>query len=201
MRWFEVVTALMLGVVTLATAWSGYQAARWSGVQSTSFVQANTLRLEATHDSTLAGQTRLYDLNLVNSWLDAYSSGNTELANIYERRFRPQFLPVFKAWLALHPFTNPAAPPGPLYMPQYQLSQDQQASQLDAQADTANKRGQAALEQSDSYVLNTVFLATVLFFTAIAGNFEWNTVRAVILAVALAMLLFGIYHLVTYPIH
>jgi hypothetical protein len=199
-RWFEVITAVILGVVTVATAWSGYQAARWSGVQSTKYAQANALYLRASEDTALAGQTRLYDLNLVNSWLDAYVAGNIRLADIYERRFRPQFLPIFRAWLALDPFTNPKAPAGPLYMPQYKLSEDEEAEQLDAQAAAAFKSGQRANEQSDSYVLNTVFLATVLFLTAMAGNFEWNAVRGVMLAVALGMLLFGLYHLVTYPI-
>src|SRR5215469_505799 len=133
-RWFEVITAIILAVVTVATAWSGYQAARWSGIQSTKYAQANALYLQATEDRALAGQTRLYDLNLVNSWLDAYATGDTKLADIYERRFRPQFLPVFRAWLALDPFTNPKAPPGPLYMPQYELSQDKEAEHLNNQA-------------------------------------------------------------------
>lgn len=38
-RWFEVVTAIMLGVVAVATAWSGYQATRWAGEQSTLYAQ------------------------------------------------------------------------------------------------------------------------------------------------------------------
>jgi hypothetical protein len=50
-------------------------------------------------------------------------------------------------------------------------------------------------------VLNAVFLAVVLFLTAIAERFTWNTVRAMVLALALGMLLFGIYHLLTYPIN
>ena len=200
LRWFEVVTAILLGMVTVATAWSGYQAARWSGIQATKYAQANALHLRATEDTALAGQTRLYDLILVNGWLDAYATSNTRLADIYEARFRPQFLPVFKAWLALDPFTNPKAPAGPLYMPQYRLNQDEEADQLNAEAAAAFKTGQYANEQSDNYVLNTVFLATVLFLTAMAGNFEWNALRAVMLAVALGMLLFGLYHLLTYPI-
>ena len=56
-------------------------------------------------------------------------------------------------------------------------------------------------QQSDDYVLNAVILATVLFLTANAERFEWNTVSAVVLALALAMLLFGVYHLFTYPIN
>jgi hypothetical protein len=33
-RWLEVAMAIMLGIVAVATAWSGYQAARWDGEQS-----------------------------------------------------------------------------------------------------------------------------------------------------------------------
>jgi hypothetical protein len=199
-RWFEVVTAIMLGVVAIATAWSGYQSARWAGVQSTKYAQASALRVEATRDSTLAGQLRLYDVMIVNNWINAYTQGNTKLANIYEKRFRPEFRPVFEAWLALDPFNNPNAPPGPLFMPQYKLSLEDQANQLDAKAAKTFKEGQAANQQSDDYVLNTVFLATVLFLTAIAQRFEWNTVRAMVLALALGMLLFGLFRLFTYPI-
>jgi hypothetical protein len=47
-RWFEVVTAIMLGVVTVATAWSGYQATRWAGEQSTLYARASALRVEST---------------------------------------------------------------------------------------------------------------------------------------------------------
>ena len=85
-------------------------------------------------------------------------------------------------------------------MPQYKLSVDEQANQLDIQAEKTFKQGQAANQQSDDYVLNTVFLATVLFLTAIAERFDWNLVRGIILAFALGMLLFGIYHLLIYPI-
>jgi hypothetical protein len=199
-RWFEVVTAIMLGAVAVATAWSGYQATRWAGEQSTRYAQASALRVESTRDSTMAGQYKLYDVILVNNWINAYTQGNTKLANIYERRFRPEFKPAFEAWLALDPFNNPNAPPGPLFMPQYKVSLDEKANQLDAQASKTFDEGQAAKEQGDAYVLNTVFLAVVLFLTAIAENFKWNTIRAVILIVALGMLLFGIYHLFTYPV-
>ena len=52
-RWFQVITAIMLGVVTVATAWSGYQAARWGGMQSTKYAEASALRVEATRDTPL----------------------------------------------------------------------------------------------------------------------------------------------------
>jgi hypothetical protein len=198
-RWFQVFTAILLGVVAVATAWSGYQATRWAGEQSTLYAQASALRVESTRASTLAGQYKLYDSISVNNWLNAYTQGNTKLAKIFERRFRPELQVAFAAWMATNPFTNPNAPPGPLFMPQYKVSQDALATQLDAQAAKTFDEGQAAKEQGDAYVLNTVFLATVLFLTAIAENFTWNWIRAVILVIALVMLLFGIYHLIIYP--
>ncbi len=199
-RWFQVITAIMLGVVAVATAWSGYQATRWAGEQSTLYAQASALRVEVTRDSTLAGQYKIYDSIMVNNWLNAYTQGNTKLAKIFERRFRPELQVAFTAWMATNPFTNPNAPPGPLFVPQYKVSMDEKANQLDAEAAKTFADGQAAKEQGDAYVLNTVFLATILFLTAIAENFTWNWIRAVILAIALVMLLFGIYHLIVYPI-
>jgi hypothetical protein len=188
----------MLGVVAVATAWSGYQAARWSGEQAAHYAQASALRVEATRDATRGGQLRLYDLVLVNNWIASSVTANGELAAIYERRFRPEFVPVFRAWLALDPFQNPAAPPGPLFMPQYESTLGDTSTQLEAEAARVFARGQADNEQSDAYVLNTVFLASVLFLTAIAERFHWNAVRATVLA--LALLLFGLYHLAAYPI-
>jgi hypothetical protein len=198
-RWFQIVTAIMLGVVAVATAWSGYQAARWGGEQADHYFQASALRLESTRTSTQAGQSLLYDVELFNQWLNAYSRGETSLANVYQKRFRAEFRPAFEAWLATDPFNNPNAPPGPLSMPQYKLSLQEKANQLETQATKAVEAGLAAAEQSDDYILNTVFLATVLFLTAIAERFDWKWVRAVILAFALGMLLFGIFHLVEYP--
>src|SRR5437016_9071039 len=127
-RWLEVVTAIMLGVVAVATAWSGYQATRWAGEQSTLYARASALRVEATRDSTLAGQLRLNDFISVNNWLNAYTQGNTKLARIFQMRFTPELQVAFEAWLATNPFNNPNAPPGPLFMPQYKISLDEKAN-------------------------------------------------------------------------
>lgn len=199
-RWLEVITAVMLGIVALATAWSGYQAARWGGEQASLYVEASGLRVESVRDSTLAGQTKLYDITLFNQWLNAYAHGEAQLARIYENRFRPEFLPAFNAWLLTQPFQNPGAPPGPTFMPQYQLSQATQADEFETAAARDFAQGEADRRQSDDYVLNTVFLAVVLFLTAIADRFAWQEVRAAVLIVAAGMLLFGLYRLAVYPV-
>jgi hypothetical protein len=199
-RWFEVVTASMLAVVAIASSWSVYQATRWAGVQSTDFAQAAALRVESTRNSTLTGQLRLYDLILANNWINAHFTGDVELEKTYESRLRPEFLPIFEAWLALDPFHHTDAPAGPLFMPGYSSSLPDTAERLDAEAARIFSEGETAREQGDAYVLNTVFLAMVLFLTTIADRFQWNAARAATLAIGLVMLLVGLYHLVTYPI-
>src|SRR3954464_6408625 len=111
-RTLELCAVLLLSLTTLATAWSGYQAARWSGEQSQLYARASATRIKAQQQSTAAGQLRIDDLLYFNGWLDAKESGNAGLATVYEKRFRPAFRPAFDAWIAQHPFTNADAVAG-----------------------------------------------------------------------------------------
>lgn len=43
----EIFEAFVLALVAVATAWSGYQAARWDGLQSILYGRASKLRIEA----------------------------------------------------------------------------------------------------------------------------------------------------------
>jgi hypothetical protein len=200
-RWLEVISAIMLGLVAVATAWSGYQGARWGGLQTMKYSQATAKRVESTRAGTLAGQDRLFDVSLFNQWLDATYRDETALADAYEKRFRSEFRPAFAAWLATDPFNNPNAPPGPLYMPEYQDHLTGQADQLESEAAAVFEEGKAAYQQSTDYLLNTVFLATVLLFITIAQRFEWMPVKIMTLAIAAMMLLLGLYRLFTYPVY
>jgi hypothetical protein len=54
-RRLELAAVLLLALTTLATAWCGYQAARWSGEQSEHFARASSVRIKAQQASTRAG--------------------------------------------------------------------------------------------------------------------------------------------------
>ena len=197
---FEIVAAIMLGVATVAAAWSGYQAALWGGVQSADYARASGYRVESTKASTASGQDRLFDSQVFSQWLNAHETGNTTLAQIYERRFRPEFTVAFGAWLATDPFTNPSAPPGPLYMPQYVSATAQQAVQLDAQADAMVAAGEDARSTSDHYIFYTVIFALTLFLAGVSDRFRWWWIRLVLLAGAVGVFLFGLVNVVVLPI-
>jgi hypothetical protein len=200
-RWTEILSAILLGLVTIATAWSGYQSARWGGVQSTKYSEASALRVESTRASTLAGQQTQIDVALFSNWLNAYADENQPLEEFYRERFRAEFAPAFEAWLTTEPTQNPEAPPSPFAMPEYQLAATQQSEDLERQASETFEEGKAANQQSDDYILNAVILASVLFLAGIAPRFDWLPVRVVVIVVALVVLGLGLYNIATYPIN
>jgi hypothetical protein len=199
-RMLELGAVVLMSITTLATAWCGYQAARWSGEQSQSYARASATRIKAQQQSTMAGQFRIGDVLLFDGWLNAHAAGNAKLAATYERRFRPEFRPAFQAWLAERPFTNPAATPGPQYLPQYKPTGSAQAAALDAQADALYKEGTDAKANDDHYILSTVFFAAVLFFAGISLRLLWRPLRIAVLGMAAVLLFGGLIFVLTLPI-
>jgi hypothetical protein len=131
-QWVEIVEAIVLAIVAITTAWSGYQAAKWEALSAKNYALATRTTVEAQEGATLAGQNHLYDIITFQGWMSAQSSGNAKLAAIYERRFRPEFLVAFKAWQKLDPFHNPSAPPGPTFMAEYLDVHGHRAAELSA---------------------------------------------------------------------
>jgi hypothetical protein len=199
-RWLEILLAVMLGAVTLATAWSGYQSARWGGEQSLKFSQAGALRTESTRASTQGGQNVQIDIGMFSNWINAYAEENQALVTFYQERFRPEFRPAFEAWLATDPANNPNAPASPFAMPEYQLAKLEEAAQLELDAEGMFEEGRQANQQSDDYILNAVILASVLFLSGIASRFDWLPVRVAIIVAALILLGIGLYNIVVYPV-
>jgi hypothetical protein len=198
-RIYELVAAVLLSLATLGIAWSGYQAARWSGLQSRRYAQSSAARSQANRASTLASQDRIQDLLNFNRWLEVSTQGNQELATLYERRFRPEFVPAFKAWQAEDPLHNPAAVPSPLYVPEYRLANADKADQLERLGDRRFEEGRTSTDHTDAYVLTTVFFAAVLFFAGISTRFEWLNVRAAVLIMAAAGLGYAAFRVFTLP--
>jgi len=196
----EVIVTIVLAFATLATAWSGYQAARWGGVQSTSYSQAGALRTESTRSSTQAGQIGQVDIGLFANWINAFATDNQELATFYQERFRDDFNIAFEAWLATNPRNNPEAPDTPFSMPEYRISQAEDAARLETEAEEMFAAGSEANQTSDDYILNTVILASVLFLGGLVSRFKAMAARWVIIVFSLAILAYGLYNILTYPI-
>lgn len=195
----ELAAVFLMSVATLGIAWSGYQAARWSGIQARRYAQANTARSLANQASTAAGQARLQDLLNFNRWLEVTTQGDKTLADLYERRFRPEFQPAFTAWLAADPLHNRNAIATPLLEPQYRLADAERADRLERRADTFFNDGKDATEHADQYVFATVFFAAVLFFAGMSLRFAWVAMRIGVLVLGVVFLAYAVVRVVLLP--
>jgi hypothetical protein len=195
----EIVEAVVLAVVAIATAWSGYQAALWTGHQSELYGQASKLRVQAEGVETYANQERLYNASTVVEWLNAEARNDKKLANLFERRFLPEFRPAFEAWKKTDPLNNPDAPPGPQSMEGYRSAKAEEAAKLNGQAAEVFERGTEDRQYSDEYVRITVTLATVLLLMAISQRFKTAGVRVGLAVIAVLLLCVPVYQILTLP--
>jgi hypothetical protein len=189
--------AIIIALVALATAWSGFQAAQWNGHQAELYGEANGLNLEAVNLATSAGQEHLYNTNILNAWLNANMQGQKQIAQFYERRFLAEYKIAFDAWIKTDPFNNSEAPAGPAYMTGYHSSKMEEAGNLSSEALSKFNQGTKARAIADDYVLNTVFLATVLVLAAISQRFQIKTIRTGLIIMSFSLLLFAMKNLST----
>jgi hypothetical protein len=180
----EIITVAILAIAALSTAWSGYQASLWDGIQSSNYTQASGSRTNSAQQRTAANQFRIADLGVFTSYIEATLEGNQEVADFYEQRFRDEFRVAYDAWIALDPLNNTEAPATPLAMPEYKLAPDAEADRLAARADELFAAGEDANTVSDVYTLTTLLFAAVLFFAAISERFEYLKAQIVLLVLA-----------------
>ena len=198
-RWLSIVEAVLLSLVAVLAAYSGYAAAKWATESSVMLAKASAERTKANRAGTEAIVTRTLDSASFNAWFTGFTAGNANAERLAARRMRPGYRPAFKAWLATDPAHNPHAPPGPAYMPQYVIPQETAAKALDARADDAFAEGAHAGSTSDKYIRDTVFLATVLFLVGISGHFTIRPARMGLIGVAGLLLVFAVIQLLGLP--
>ena len=195
----EVIQVIVLALVTLATAWSGYQATQWGGRQATLYGQASTTRFAADAASTFGGQRLVADATIFTAWLEAKDAGDEQLQELLERRFSPAYHAAFEDWLATDPFTNPDAPAGPGYMPGFGEPSLEEAKKLNDEASALFGEGTEARETANKYVRNTVLLASVLFLIGATRGFKSHRVRIASSAIALGLLAYTVISLIILP--
>ncbi len=199
-RRIELLVTILLAIATVATAWSSYQSARWSGVQTINFSRANAARVESTAQSTLAGQQTQLDVATFIAWTGAYAANDTTLSDFYFKRFRAEFKPAVDAWAATRPLKNPAAPLTPFAMPQYRLAAQGKAQALTRTAEAATAEAKVDNQRSDNYVLAVVLFASALFFAGISTKLDAMRSRVTIVALGYTLFFGTLIWLATFPV-
>jgi hypothetical protein len=198
-RTMTIVEALLLAVVAVLAAYSGFASAKWGTESSLTLAKASTVRNFASRAQLQGLETKNFDASTFNAWFSAYVAGNSAAMTVAEHRFRAQFLVAFNAWIATDPFTNASAPKGPTYMPEYIQPGQAKSDRLDKEADDLYSEGATDGQNADLYVRTTVFLASVLFLVGISGHFRLRTARIGLIGVGGAILVTSVVLLLTTP--
>ena len=198
--WVEIVATALLAVAAVATAWSSYQANRWNGETTKASSRVNALRIDAARAQGLAQAQTQVDIATFIQWVNATATDESELAEFYTARFRPEFKPAFDAWLATDPLTDPEAPPTPFAMDEYQLQAQADAERLDAEEEVMAATVRRNIQRSANYVLAVVLFAVALFFAGMSTKLRGPGTRKVLLATGCLVFVGTAAWIATFPI-
>jgi hypothetical protein len=198
-RALEVFAIVLLSAAAIGTAWSGYQAARWSGREAHNFALADAAHARSTRAATLASEGRVQDVADFERWLDLETVGDSTRADFHAAHFDDELRTAFVPWLAQDPLNNPNAIATPLKMPQYHQAAAERSAHLEAVAEHLLEDGVTARDRADEYVLTTVFFASVLFFAGISLRIARQWLRIGVLALGVAFFVYGVVHLILLP--
>jgi hypothetical protein len=197
-RGIAIAEALLLAVVAVLTAWSGYASAKWSTESRLLLAQASAARTEAGTAAVQAGEARNFDEESFALWFTAFSGGNVEAMSMAESMFSAELDVAFDAWRE-QVDTGDATSGGPLQMPEYERPELAEAEALEAEATALSDEGATAGATADDYVRTTLYLASVLFLVGISGHFRVRAARASLVVVGLGLTLFAISQIIGLP--
>ena len=191
---------VLLVVAALGTSWSSYQATRWNGEQAAAAGRTNAIRIEAARADGLARAQTQVDVATFIAWADADIRGEDDVADFFVDRFRDEFQPAFAAWIAVHPLTDPDAPPTPFAMKEYQVAAQDEAAKLDAASEASAAEVRLDIERSSRYVLTVVLYAVVLFFAGMSTRLRDRRLRWAMTGAGCLVLVLALGWIATFPI-
>jgi len=206
--WLEVVGSILLAAAVVATAYSAYESTRWNTVQANAFATAGSLRNQSVSASNTANTQLSYDATTYGQFVFEFRdeiqqdpealSEARELAN---NLMRDEFLVYLDEWLGLNPLNNPDAPRTPFELDSFSNQAQVESERLVTEAEASFQEAKDANETGDSYILATVFFASVLFFTGISSKFVNPNLKSAILMLASIALVAGLVRVLTLPFH
>src|SRR5438046_4416333 len=136
-KWVEPVTALLMALATLSTAWCSYQSAAFTRKSNRLMNEFNALERKAGLLSIQGIQQATIHTTMFMQMLAAQQAGNEKLVNFYVERFPPDARKAYDTWLAERPFENPNADPHPFVPRLYEVRGTREAADATANAVTS----------------------------------------------------------------
>jgi hypothetical protein len=202
-RWlvrnFELITVVVMSLTAILTAWSGFQGAQWTVIQTESYAAATDDQTESVRASNEARQATSIDVAVFIAWVERRIDDDLEAADFIYEGFPDRLRVATDAWLAEDPFNDPNAPSSPFVMEEYVVPAEEESDALALSAEEHTIVAQEAAEHANQYVLMTVLLAIVLFFASVSAKLSGLANRWAILIMSIIGLVAGSTILLTLP--
>jgi hypothetical protein len=198
--WVDFASVILISAATVLTAWCGYEAARWTALQTREYNQASLQRVASAVASGRSYTLEVVDVTMFLQYVSAIAAGRTDEQQFIYQRFRPEMKRAVDAWLVTKPRKNPAAPSSPFVMPQYRSLAGEEAARLSALSTASFKTATNANEHSDAYVRLTVIFAAVSFLAGISTKFRFPS-HIIIVVAGFSVLIFGLIRILELPIN
>jgi hypothetical protein len=198
-RTVDIASVILISLATVLTAWCGYEAARWTALQTRSYNDASALRMQSAVSEGRSNTLQTIDVATFLEFVRAVATHSTLEQEFIYKRFRPEMRRAVDAWIATKPLTNASAPSSPFAMPQYQLKTTQEAARLNALSSERFVEATQSNERGDQYVRLTVIFAAVSFLAGISTRFVFPN-HLIVVVLGFAALAFGLIRMFELPI-
>jgi hypothetical protein len=198
-RWVDLASVVLISAATVLTAWCGYEAARWTSLQTKAYNTSSIYRIQAAVENGRTNALETIDVATFLEYVRAVATGRSDEQAFLYHRFRPEMRRAVDAWLATKPLVNPNAPASPFAMPQYHLKTSEEAERLNALATDSFNNAANFTELGDEYVRLTVIFAAVSFLAGISTKFVFPS-HIVVVVIGFGALAFGLIRMFGFPI-
>lgn len=199
-RWFEPVSAVLMAVATLGSAWCSYQSSRWNDRSGAHEAEAERHQRQASAFHLEGNQLKAMHMEIFMELMDAKFAGNESLTTFYSDRFTGEIKSAYEGWLAQKPFENRQADPHPFVPHLYTTPFSDEVKKALAEERHHTRESNEAGNWAARYLSHTVLLAAVLFFAGTAGNFDRRLIRQATLFFAIATFLYSLIRVLPLPV-
>jgi hypothetical protein len=195
----EIIVTILLSFATLISAWCSYQADFWDDKERVLIVESIGLDEDANKILLESNQLRTAHLNIVSSFIDHYLKNDT-LYCLYILAHSDTILkPALMEWVKRRPKNVPEIP-NPLQLSAYGNDPQAQFQEIKSASFLKKSESEIANNVADRYLLLTVMLGLVLFFSGISGTLNVKVAQILSLIISFIILLGSIIVIINLPI-
>ena len=198
-RWLSILEALLLSLVAVLAAYSGYAAAKWGTESSVALAKASAQRTKANRADIEGIVTRTLDSVSFNAWFTAFIAGNANAERLAAKRMRPGYRRRSKPGWRQTRHTIPTLLLGRRTCRSTSFPRRPPRRHSTRRPTPSFSDGADAGATADKYIRDTVFLATVLFLVGISGHFRIRSARLGLIGVGALLLVFAVIQLLGLP--